>query len=203
MTDVPTLTSATAANYAVLNPLDKGSTVSDANLKTNSGAAHQSVRATMQSPSSGLYYFEATILTTTSATVLAGIGLATSSVALTGSLAAAANAWFAYCGDVVYFDRNGTSTTTGSTTAAGSIIQIAVDMANSRAWFGINNTWYDGANGTTGNPSAGTNPTFTSISSSLFPILQTYSNTLNANFGQRPFTYTPPSGYVALNTFNL
>jgi hypothetical protein len=190
-------------NYAVLNPLDKGSTVSDANLKTNSGAAHQSVRATMQSPSSGLYYFEATILTTTSATVLAGIGLATSSVALTGSLAAAANAWFAYCGDVVYFDRNGTSTTTGSTTAAGSIIQIAVDMANSRAWFGINNTWYDGSNGTTGNPSAGTNATFTSIASNVFPIFETYQNTLNVNFGQRPFAYTPPSGYVALNTYNL
>ena len=25
----------------------------------------------------------------------------------------------------------------------------------------------------------------------------------NFNFGQRPFSYTPPTGFVALNTFNL
>ena len=29
------------------------------------------------------------------------------------------------------------------------------------------------------------------------------SHTENWNFGQRPFTYTPPSGFVALNTYNL
>jgi hypothetical protein len=29
------------------------------------------------------------------------------------------------------------------------------------------------------------------------------ANTCDANFGQRPFSYTPPSGFVALNTFNL
>ena len=204
MTDVPTLTSATAANYCVLNPLDTASTVTNANLTTSSGAAHQSVRATFQAPSTGLYYMEATILSTTGATVLAGLGLATASVALTGSLAsAAANAWFVYFGDQIYVNRNGTGTLFGGTTAAGGVIQLAIDMANSRAWVGLNNTWYDGSNGTTGNPSAGTNPTFTSIASQLFPILQTYSNTLNANFGQRPFSYTPPTGFVALNTQNL
>jgi hypothetical protein len=25
----------------------------------------------------------------------------------------------------------------------------------------------------------------------------------NCNFGQRPFTYTPPSGYKSLNTYSL
>ena len=29
------------------------------------------------------------------------------------------------------------------------------------------------------------------------------TGTINANFGQRPFSYTPPTGFVALNTFNL
>jgi hypothetical protein len=203
MTDVPTLTSATAANYCVLNPLDKASTVTNGNLTTSSGAAHQSVRASFQAPSTGLYYMEATILSTTGATVLAGLGLATASVALTGSLASAANAWFVYFGDQIYVDRNGTGTLFGGATSAGGVIQLAIDMANSRAWVGLNNTWYDGSNGTTGNPSTGTNPTFTSVASGVFPILETYSNTLNANFGQQPFTYTPPTNFVALNTFNL
>jgi hypothetical protein len=31
----------------------------------------------------------------------------------------------------------------------------------------------------------------------------TGGNVINANFGQRPFAYTPPTGFVALNTFNL
>jgi hypothetical protein len=30
-----------------------------------------------------------------------------------------------------------------------------------------------------------------------------YANTVNANFGQRSFTYTPPTGFLALNTYNL
>ncbi len=31
-----------------------------------------------------------------------------------------------------------------------------------------------------------------------------YDNNAGAfNFGQRPFTYTPPTGFVALNTYNL
>ena len=29
------------------------------------------------------------------------------------------------------------------------------------------------------------------------------SQTANVNFGQQPWTYTPPSGYVALNTYNI
>ena len=70
MTDVPTLTSATTANYCVLNPLDKASTVTNGNLTTSSGAAHQSVRASFQAPSTGLYYMEATILSTTAATII-------------------------------------------------------------------------------------------------------------------------------------
>jgi hypothetical protein len=31
----------------------------------------------------------------------------------------------------------------------------------------------------------------------------TTSKTITVNFGQRPFTFTPPAGYKALNTFNL
>jgi hypothetical protein len=203
MIDSPTLTSATVANYAVLNTLDKASTVTNANLTTSGGASHLAVRATVQIPSSGLYYYEATVLSTTSGSVFGGIGLATSSVSLPTSMYAQANGWFAYCGDFIYMDRNGTGTIFGGSTAAGSIIQIAIDRNNNRAWFGINNTWYDGSNGTTGNPSAGTNPTYTSIGSDVFPIFQTYNNTLNVNFGQRPFSYTPPTGFVRLNAFNL
>jgi hypothetical protein len=37
-----------------------------------------------------------------------------------------------------------------------------------------------------------------------FALFNGYSSGVNAyNFGQRPFTYTAPTGYVALNTYNL
>jgi hypothetical protein len=36
-----------------------------------------------------------------------------------------------------------------------------------------------------------------------FPALSGSVCTLDVNFGQRPFLYTPPTGFVALNTYNL
>jgi len=37
----------------------------------------------------------------------------------------------------------------------------------------------------------------------IFPFIAKYASTANINFGQRPFSYTAPSGYKALNTQNL
>jgi hypothetical protein len=47
---------------------------------------------------------------------------------------------------------------------------------------------------------------YSSIPTTLtfFPVFAQYSTTSSAtNFGQRPFAYTPPSGFVTLNTTNL
>jgi hypothetical protein len=47
----------------------------------------------------------------------------------------------------------------------------------------------------------------TSVTGSWFPMVGqdtgSFTSTWTANFGQRPFAYTPPSGFVALNTQNL
>jgi hypothetical protein len=46
----------------------------------------------------------------------------------------------------------------------------------------------------------------TNFPNGLFPSFQNNAagtTTFQANFGQRPFSYTPPSGFVALNTYNL
>ena len=42
-------------------------------------------------------------------------------------------------------------------------------------------------------------------SSVMFPAvwIRQAGDQITANFGQRPFTYTPPTGFVALNTYNL
>jgi len=206
MTDVPTLTSATASNFAVMNPLNTLATLSSANLKvTNSAASNQGSKATFLFPTTGLFYCECVVAETTTGTKQVAFGLGTPSVALNISTSTA-NSWGLAASDVSFIIRNGSqSSTLGfGVFTAGTVLQLAVDLANSRAWLGINNTWYNSTTGTDGNPSAGTNPTLTSLPSEVYPfVFALYQNSCDINFGQRPFVYTPPTGFLRLNTFNL
>jgi hypothetical protein len=76
---------------------------------------------------------------------------------------------------------------------------VAYDFSSGKVWFGKNGTW------NTGDPSAGTNPAYTvSGQTVLLPFFNGESSgTAIVNFGQRPFSYTPPSGFKALNTQNV
>jgi hypothetical protein len=190
-------------NYATLNPLANGGTLANGNLQFSTGASHALSKSTFAIPSTGLWYAEATVSTLTSGSVAAGFGLGTAALSNTAVASSASGAWEIYSSDLRYFNRNGTQTSIAGTFAANDVIQVAVDMANSRAWVGVNNTWYNGTNGTTGDPGTGANPTFTTLPTELFVIANTFSNTLNINFGQRPFAYTSPSGFKALCTQNL
>jgi hypothetical protein len=192
-------------NYCTLNPLDNQTTLSNGNLTQTTGAAERGCRSTFALPDSGLWYAEATVTSTTTAVgPSATFGLATSTVSLSAAGYNTAGIWGLYSSNFAYINRNGTvSGSLGFTLTAGDVVQVAVDIANGRAWLGRNNTWYDGSNGTTGNPSSGTNPTFTSLPSGLFIFANGYNETWNANFGQRAFAYTAPSGFKALCTQNL
>jgi hypothetical protein len=103
---------------------------------------------------------------------------------------------------------------TGSTNqtnpfTVGQTWQIALDVTTGYMYLGQNNTWYSPTMAATGNPSTGANPTFTLSNLSTsggFSVLcgnNTAGGTFAWNFGQRPFVYTPPTGFVALNTYNL
>jgi hypothetical protein len=96
-------------------------------------------------------------------------------------------------------------------TAANDILTVAVDCDNNKIWFGKYNAgsghvWGDfGATGV-GDPAAGTNeagtPDFTLYD--YAPVVSLYSHsTSTANFGQRSFTGTIPSGFAALCTTNM
>ena len=90
------------------------------------------------------------------------------------------------------------------TFTTGDILQVAYDSGTNKLWFGKNNTWYN-----SGDPVAGTNPTATVTSGITYVPFSTYASSGGGpgigawNFGQRPLSYTPPSGYLRLNTFNL
>jgi hypothetical protein len=194
-------------NYAVLNPLNNsgGATISDGNLKALwASASDRSVLSTFPIPSTGKFYAEFVVGTLTSASVAVSFGIATAGSSRTGSISA--NMWVYYGSNQSFIYRNGTGSSqigSNQTLAAGGILQVAVDRDNNQAWLGYNDVWINSTNGTTGNPSAGTNPTVTSLPADLFILVGMYANNGNVNFGQRPFAYTPPSGFLALNTQNL
>ena len=185
MTDVPTLTSATTANYAVMNPLRPfGGSLSNGNLTAvtgNSGSANSGfVTSTVWLPTSGKFYFEATPTTVSDI----AIGLTTDS-----NIRAA----MYYRGGDIYI--NGSVTTSQASYTNNDVIGVAVDIGGATVQFYKNNA----AQGTAQSISAITAP----LVASLAQLSGSSSATAEVNFGQRPFAYTPPTNFVALNTFNL
>jgi len=86
---------------------------------------------------------------------------------------------------------NGSTSAYGATFTTGDVIGMAVDVDAGTLEFYKNNVSQGVA--------------FSDIASDLWfvTIQGGISPAANINFGQRPFTYTPPSGYKALNTYNL
>lgn len=204
MTDVPTLTSATTANYAVLNPLNNPSsaTVLDGNLKATGNSNYKVLPSTIQI-SSGKWYWELTALSPTRNAV----GIATyNSADLTTSgnfLGQSSTSWsmFVEGTNAIKKYNNGTATafSPALTASANDIFMVAMDVDNGKIYFGKNGTWADSSD-----PTTNTNPAFSGLTGPFFPAMSVYDSTGAAiNFGQRPFAYTPPTGFVALNTYNL
>ena len=187
LTDVPTLTSATAANYAVLNPLDKGAgiTLSNANLTYSTSGTAGTVRATIQIPPTGKYYWEATVIAGTPMDV----GIATASAGASTYLGQDAYGWGYYTTDGIVYRSNATLATY-STATTGDVIGLAFNADAQTFALYKNNTIM------------GTLTGFTQ-SGTYFPAAGSITSGGSLNFGQQPFVYTPPSGFVALNTYNI
>ena len=186
MTDVPTLTSATAANFAVINPLAGSTNLTNANGNlqiTSSATGGWNKTGTIAIPS-GKWYWESVVNGGSGSD--AGFGIYDNpndgSGAPTGMylyLAASGNKY-----------SNATSAAYGATWTVGDVIGIAFDSSVGSI------TYYK--NGVSQGVA------FTGITGTYFPVFR-ITNTMvcNVNFGQQPFSYTPPTGFVALNTYNL
>ena len=206
MTDVPTLTNATTANYCTFNPLSTvGGTFSDGNLVFNGGGTWRSTNGTLAIPTSGQWYFEATLTSapyspraSNSSYNWIGVGLATNFN--TGTSAPSDTNVNGFLWGDNSFINNFTSSPVDSTVALsnGDVMRFGIDSTNNTY------TLYKNAGlvaGSTFNVTAGTQ---------LIPLHFSYSTGYGAmavNFGQRPFAYPTTSGafsgYKALNTYNL
>ena len=192
MTDVPTLTSATASNFCVLNPLDQNaSTISAGNLNaviaTNASPNGMYVSATIGA-TSGKYYWETTY---SSGSSELSVGVIDASSTFNTTIFGSGVGYFALNGNKYI---NGSSTSYGSTYTTNDVIGVALDLDGGTVTFYKNNTSQGAVTLPTG--VSAWKPSFSNGTRSA-------SQTIVANFGQRPFAYTPPTGFVALNTFNL
>jgi hypothetical protein len=190
MTDVPTLTSATAANFAVMNPLDMGASVvpAYANLRVGTASAiWRTIRSTMQIPTTGKWYSELTVETSSRAIAF---GISTASQDLANYTGSGSAGWSYYSSTGEKLNA-GTGVAYGSAwDTAGTVIGLAFDAAAGTLVFYKNNT------------SQGT--AYSGLTAGNYFISASPNNcNVDINFGQRPFAYTPPTGFVALNTFNL
>jgi hypothetical protein len=204
MTDVPTLTSATVANYATLNPLQfagtNGSNPSDGNLTVNSNGSANPTKAFSSTiaASTGKFYAEFTI-SSVNYIQIAAADVSTWISTYGGGLLYGSGTISWDLSQLKYYINSTGSTATGITGATNDVLQIAFDANTRKVWFGRNNTW-----NASGNPSAGTGEIGTVAGTgSLVFVVRSENMTTNCNFGQQGFTYTPPSGFVALNTYNL
>jgi len=112
-------------------------------------------------------------------------------------------------GEIGNRTRGSTSDATTWTDDANIVVAVAVDMDNGAVYFARANTWINSGVPTSGSAKTCAIATdlLTDNDGEHYISVQGYnaSNSygMYANFGQRPFTYTPPTGYKKLCAKNL
>jgi len=191
MNDVPTLTDEDTGNFATWNPLvvSKVSpiTYSNGNQDVSFGSSLIGWTESTIGVSSGKWYAE--IKVTAASGIDRIIGISTPNTNNQPGYTADS---YGYYGNGQKINNNSLSAY-GASYTTGDVIGIALDLDAGTLTFYKNGT------------SQGT--AFTGISGTYLISVADSSNagtcSYNANFGQRPFAYTPPTGYKKLNTYNL
>jgi hypothetical protein len=194
-------------NYATLNPLISNATgylipATNGNLEVSVAAGSNAFfgQVGTQAITSGKFYWEVTpTAIATSAGTWMEVGIIQSALAYPSSTAIGAfNGGFAYTNDGLK-GRSATYSAYGATWTTNDVIGVALDATGGSITF-YKNGVSQGA--------AYTDLTNYNLPAGYYPAIAIYRNTgitqsAVFNFGQRPFAYTPPSGFVALNTQNL
>ena len=196
MEDTPT------NNWCTLNPLNKGIdslTVNEGNLRYSTSGTDLLVVASMALPSSGQWYWEYKKI---SSFLMVGIICDPENNNRSTYLGGQPDGYSVYAYNGIAYN-NGSGSTYMASSAANSIVTVAYDADNRRMYVGTNGNWADG--------SGNTDETFANAAiahtiptgKTCYPAISVSSGSAYINFGQRPFDYTPPSGYKALNSENL
>lgn len=186
-------------NYCTLNPLTTlGGSFADGNLRYNNSGGWRSASGTI-AVDSGKWSFQAVLTSApfipkASNSMWSAIGIRPATVfSDNGDFSTGTNA-LVFADNGYYKNFSGAWTNSGVTPVNGDVITVNVDLGANTFEFRLNNSVV--VSGTIG-MTAGT---------LVVPVHSNFdaSNGVMAlNFGQRPFSATPPTGYKALHTDNL
>ena len=185
-TDSPT------QNHATWNPHpNTGGTLSEGNLKLVTASSGYSVKLATLKPKSGKYYAEFTIGAENGG-LLIGVQELATAPSSSSTTFPQGDGSFAWRGSNGYVFNGGSSSVAGSTYTTGDVVALALDLDNQVLKFYKNNS-LDNTIGLTGKD----------VGIAVGDFGNTQYGTVTANFGQKSFTYTPPTGFVALQQDNL
>ena len=221
-TDTPTL------NYPTLSPFVKGSyaTLTQGNLHLNGNTASDSgaCYATIAFPKSGKWYLEEKMTDAVGQFPESGIQNDADTSAFQSNLNASGGIPHKTNGSSINCSGNisvdGSSAHSISAITDGQIKQFAIDMDNGAVYYGLNNTWYNSGDPTSGASRTGAVDTWTAGTrlSTVYGTVAyngsdsetnfgspTYANSSDAADadGSGQFEYAPPTGYFALNSKNI
>ena len=183
-------------NYCTGNPLitytsGGAAALKNGNLDFERGGAGWAMAGSTIAVSTGKWYWEATFIKTGSGDGNLGIHKTNTSLFQIVGYSGDPNG-YGYGANGSKFN-NTTGAAYGASYTSGDVIGVALDLDAGTLTFYKNN--------------ASQGVAFSSLSGEFFPAFSSDNGTgtglFQANFGQRPFNYTPPTGFKALNTLNL
>jgi len=179
-------------NYATLNPIDNNNgTLTSGNLNLSVPAGTSSSAFGNFVMTVGKWYWE--VVPTNGSVFSSMIGVSDQSAAATNRTYTTTNGWAYYSTGQTYY--NNTAASYGASFTTNDVIGVAYDADTGSLSF------YK--NGVSQGVAFSTNLFGKPIIPAFFNGTSSNAQTYVANFGQRPFTYTPPTGFKALNTLNL
>ena len=190
-------------NFCTLNAVnqDSNTTLTEGNLKAtgSSSTAYANHTHGTIAKSSGRWYYEVEYTANAGGhnSNLPAIGWARTSLRPSDNPTVSVGLCYRPA-NADYIDLSGNDTSDDKPqTSTGNVIQVAIDLDAGKIWFGNGGTYFE-----SGNPSTGANATltFTGGAEELTPFVRSLSSTFNFNFGQRAFSYTPPTGFNKLSS---
>jgi len=199
-----TTTSSAPSNYATMNPLqmslNRTPTISDGNLSISlsSGSSEWTNTGCTMSIGSGKYYWEVQFTTINGTIARAGVAdsddyefnrnTASSGLPWLGS--GTGKSWSLDVGGNTYHNGSTVNASYTSTIITSDIIGVLLDLDN--------NTLSYSKNGT--NLGVAHSNVTSDFVTPAFSLHGATTNTINVNFGQKPFKYAPTQGFLPLNS---
>ena len=196
-------------NFPILSKLygPVNTTFGEGNLLMRGG--DNFAASTFLLPKSGKWYAEFVKYNNGAAQSISVTRANTAQTNYAGYLGLADNVEYVSNGEVGNRTRGSNSDAPAWTDEAGVVVAVAVDMDNGAVYFAKNNTYINSGVPTSGSAKTGAIATDLLTDNGGDHLIAVHGYNANnsygmyANFGQRPFTYTPPAGYKSLCAKNI